>query len=73
MLALFSINIWLIAAIYDIHREIGHIQGTCNKIADLLSRPYSDKAHDVTLLKEIENTCTWHRIAMQFFNLNCYI
>ena len=70
MLALCLRNIWLIAATHDIHIEIDHIQGIHNNKADLLSRLYSDKPVDHKLLRELENTCTWHRIPIQFFNLN---
>ena len=70
MLALCLRNIWLIAAIHNIQIEIDHIQGACNNKADLLSQLYSDKPVDNTLLEELENTCTWHRIPIQFFNLN---
>ena len=50
ILALCLRNIWLIATIYDIQIEIDRTQGTSNKIAHLLSRLYSDKAVDLTLL-----------------------
>ena len=70
MLALCLRNIWLIAATYDIQIEIHHIQGAHNNKADLLSRLYSDKPVDYELLRELENTCIWHNILIQLFNLN---
>ena len=63
-------NIWLIAATYDIQIEIDHIQGAYNNKANLLSRLYSDKPVGYELLRELENTCIWHSIPIQFFNLN---
>ena len=51
MLTLCLRDIWLIAATYDIQIEIDHIQGTGNNTADLLSRFYSDKPLNQTLLK----------------------
>ena len=70
MLALCMRNIWLIAAIHDIQIETDHIQGVCNNKAELLSQLYSDKPLDQTLLEGLKSTCTWHRIPIQFFNLN---
>ena len=61
---------WLIAATYNIQLEIDHTQGSCNKAADLLSRLYLDKTLYLTLLKELESSCLWHRILIQFLNLN---
>ena len=52
MLALCLRNIWLISATYEIHLDIDHIQGTSNKVADLLSCLYSNKTLDLTLFEE---------------------
>ena len=37
-LALLARNIWLICAIFNIHKMVEHIPGTSNTLADLLSR-----------------------------------
>ena len=68
-LALCLRNIWLITASHDIDLHIEHIQGAHNVHADLLSRLYSNKVVDKTLLETMHNTCTWHDIPIQFFNL----
>ena len=73
MLALCLRNIWLITASYDIDLHIDHIQGRANKIADLLSRIYSPKTVNLTLLEQIHKAYTWHRIPIQFFDLNSII
>ena len=63
-------NIWLILATYDIALRFEHIKGSHNVTADMLSRIYSDKAIDNELYTKIKDTCTWHKIPIQFFNLN---
>ena len=73
MLALCLRNIWLITASYDIDLQIDHIQGRVNKIADLLSRIYSPKTVDLTLLKELQNSYTWHKIPLHFFDFNSLV
>ena len=69
-LALALRNIWLIEATHDITLNIEHIKGSYNIVADMLSRIYSDKSVNHQLFKHVKNTCTWHNIAIQFFNLN---
>ena len=69
-LALALRNIWLILATYDIALRIKHIKGSHNVTADMLSRIYSNKAIDNELYTRIKETCTWHKIPIQFFNLN---
>ena len=71
MLALCLRNIWLITASYDIDLHIDHIQGQANKIADLLSRIYTPKK--LTSHYLIHKAYTWHRIPIQFFDLNSII
>ena len=70
MLALCLRNIWLITASYDIDLHIEQIQGSHNKQADLLSRLYSNKAVDETLLETMQKNCIWHDIPIHYFSLN---
>ena len=69
-LALALRNIWLILATHDIALNIEHIKGSHNVVADMLSSIYSDKSVNQGLFKHVRDTCTWHRIPIQFFNLN---
>ena len=73
MLALCLRNIWLISATYDITVTIDHIRGKANNIADLLSRIYSDKPVDQSLLRDLQSSHIWRKIPMQFFNLDISI
>ena len=66
-------NIWLITATHAIDLHIEHIQGQSNKIADLLSRLYSPKPVDTKLLQTLYKSYVWHKIPIQFFNLNFVI
>ena len=47
-------NIWLITATWDIQLQISHIPGVHNIIADTLTRVYSDKPVNLTLLQELQ-------------------
>ena len=69
-LALCLRNIWLLIASYDITLKVDHIRGSVNNVADMLSRLYSDKITDFDLYKNIKDTCIWHKIPLQYFNLN---
>ena len=69
-LALCLRNIWLLIASHDITLKINHIRGSANNVADMLSRLYSDKITDFDLYKNIKDTCIWHKIPLQYFNLN---
>ena len=73
MLALCLRNIWLLSATYDITVTIKHIRGKANHIADLLSRIYSDKAIHQNLLRDLQDSYTWRKIPIQFFNLDISI
>ena len=46
-------KIWMITAIHDIKISIKHIAGCKNVISDLLSRIYSDKRVNHTLLSQM--------------------
>ena len=63
-------NIWLITATWDIQLEIRHISGVHNVIADTLSRVYSDKPVNLTLLQELQKQYIWEHIPAHYFNLN---
>ena len=47
-------NIWMITAIHDIKVSIKHIAGCKNVTSDLLSRIYSDKRVNNTLLNQVQ-------------------
>ena len=55
-------NIWLLIATYDIDLIVEHIQGSHNIIADCLSRLYSDKTTNLTLLENLQNNFIWEKV-----------
>ena len=61
-------NVWLITATWDIQLQIK--QGVHNVIADTLSRVYSDKPVNLTLLQELQEQYVWEHIPGHYFNLN---
>ena len=63
-------NVWLITATWDIQLQIKHIPGVHNVIADTLSRVYSDKPVNLTLLQELQEQYVWEHIPGHYFNLN---
>ena len=69
-LALCIRNIWLITATWDIQLNIQHIPGVYNVIADTLSRVYSDKPVNLSLLNTLQSHCTWENIPPSYFNLD---
>ena len=73
MQALCLKNFWLITVSYAIDLPTDHIQSCANKRADLLSRIYSPKTINLSLLEGIHKSCTWQKIPMHFFYLNSFI
>ena len=61
-------NIWMITATHDIKISIKHIAGSKNIISDLLSRIYSDKKIDNTLLNQLQ--MNWDRVPPEFFDID---
>ena len=69
-LALCIRNIWFLTATYDIDLIISHIPGTGNKIADTLSRLYSDKPVNSDTLCDLEKNYIWDTIPPHYFDLD---
>ena len=59
-------NIWLLAALLQVH----HVRGKDNAEADLLSRLYSETPVDPVLLKRLTDTCTWDKVSPEMFQLD---
>ena len=66
-------NVWLITATYDISLQIRHIRGEKNIVADTLSRVYSNKNVNHTLLQHLQQNYLWEIILPEYFNLDLHI
>ena len=73
LLAACILNIWLIAASFDIQIDIKYIPGKKNAIADLLSRLHSTSKVDLQLLSILQQHYIWDKIDVKKFKLDLYI
>ena len=63
-------NIWLIVSVYDIELDILHISGKTNRVADALSRLYSDKAIPDDIKHDLDTRYQFHTVPPDYFNLD---
>ena len=66
-------NIWLIVSIYDIKLQIQHISGKNNRVADALSRLYSDKPIADDLKCDLDTKYRFYQVSPTYFNLDLTI
>ena len=66
-------NIWLLTATYDSDLIVQHIQGTHNIIADCLSRLYSNKTTDLSLLTFLQDNFIWDKVHTEGLKLDMSI
>ena len=66
-------NIWLVVSIYDIKLQMQHISGKNNRVADALSRLYSDKPIVDDLKCDLDTKYKFYRVSPAYFNLDLTI
>ena len=63
-------NIWILASVLDIDIKTKHIIGKKNVIADLLSRLFSNKPVDPSLLYQLQEHHIWDKVPYTCFKLD---
>ena len=66
-------NIWLIVSIYDIKLQIQQISGKNNRVADAISRLYSDKPIADDLKCDLDTKYRFYQVSPTYFNLDLTI
>ena len=73
---LIALRVWAdqwVVSIYDIKLQIQHISGKNNRVADALSRLYSDKPIADDLKCDLDTKYQFYRVSPAYFNLDLTI